>query len=185
MIEVLKRARAILPESLFLGGSHALQKFFGEDKIRYPNDIDLFFYGPRPMETWALRGALKSVGFEIVQEGGYKQDRKYLIPGQYKYFVLRLPGERRKIDLIMIDHRLNSFSINDVSDTLGSTLAGIMYGVDYSKECIQNSPAFPKFSDKLKIRKQCGVVKDRNTKRQYEKVIQRCISLDLEITNEI
>jgi hypothetical protein len=174
-LETIKRIRSLLPEGLHVGGSFALKKFFFDSEHIQPKDLDLFYYGSRPMERWAFILSLTAIGFEILKHG-MAYDGNYKIPGQYWYFKLKDKITSVTFDLIFIES-------NMLKHSLGSTFAGIQYKVNYSEDVLV-TPYDGVLKDCIDFIKYDGVVevfKSRNTETQLEKVRKRAELLGLRL----
>lgn len=166
-MEDIKKISAILPYNLYLGGSQALKKFFYETPFIEPSDIDLFYFGFRPMEKWAFNSFLENNGFTVIA-AGYNYDGKYLIENQYWYLkVVRKDFSSKEIDIIFVN--------NDpvfCDSICGSDFAGIFYEINFGVIAKKPSRISRAHVDNIKN----GIVEydsSRNTESQIKKVIER------------
>lgn len=171
----IKKISAILPNNLYLGGSHALQKFFYETSLIDPCDIDLFYFGPRPMEKWVFQSFLENNNFTVVV-AGYNYDGKYLIGNQYWYLkVVHEDFPSKEIDIIFVN-------IDPVFcyKICGSDFAGILYEINFGTIANKPSRISRAHVDNIKN----GIVEydsSRNTESQIKKVIERARIFDLKV----
>lgn len=176
MINTVKKLRGLFPSGLYLGGSHALKRFFYNSECIVPGDLDLFYYGDRPMESWALELSLQSLGFQIIRRG-INYDGKYKIPGQYAYYRLFSPIDVLEFDLIFVRK-------NCMAESIGSTLAGVQYAVQYSEDVFRkpNDPIIKLCMDQILNTNHVQLFRSKNTETQIEKVRTRCKNLGLHLT---
>lgn len=182
ILSTITRIRGLMPTGgLHVGGSWALYKFFYNNPFIEPNDLDLFFYGPRFIESWAFKLSLEAVGFRILL-AGKNYDGKYKIPGQYAFYKLEDLETKVIFDLILIEE-------GGEASSLGSTFAGIQYQVNYSEEVLVPPKATAFQECWANLRSPTPTVyynKELNTEEQLEKVIRRAnlLGFNLQKTTE-
>lgn len=167
---IITRLRAAFPDKLSLGGSRALELYFNRDF--QSADLDIFYYGNRPMETWAVMNFLESIGFEVLSKNT-SEFKEYKITGQFGLYKLKCKESGIHVDLVMVRDEGKDSSF-------GSTLAAIQYEITYSRVplCI-DIPAWAK-SDLFNMRVNVRVC--QNTSTQVSKVVERAIELGFEVS---
>lgn len=170
-------------EEVYLGGSAALKKFLYESPKISVKDLDFFVY-KSPTDTpatWATMGML-GVHARVVLAGD-AYSGKYKIPGQYKFYKIKLLTSKYDVsaDIILIDPAHAS-----LEDTAGSSLALAFYKLQYGRSPVSDIvPAY--YRQKLLRAIQtdmCVSIYDSCTPKHAEKVKKRAIALGLTVRYE-